>query len=1314
MLTWTTGGVDVVCLQETWLHRPSHARAPVTAAQAELWLQQATESLNVPAYACYWAHNAGDAAGNNGVGILIRQSAHALRVLAHQPSACGRLQLLEVEWAGHTFHLANSYWPADGPAQRASFLAGTLTPALPAAANVIVLGDFNFTTDPARDRAFPAESTATADRSTAALLAAALPHHHDAHRLHHPTGRAFTFHRGVQLARLDRILLPDALVRHCHSTSIVYSPRGDHHAATCRLLPAIPPQPRGPGRRPIPCSLPSDPDTHSSLAAWAGRAVAFGLTLDDAALLHWWPTAQRAYARHARSLQAAAAHQRAALAAEVTRAQGRLDAAMQTVERAPVANLSTAIAATTTARAALAEAARAATRAGTARSSANWLHAGERPCPLITTLIRPPTTASTIPALAAPNGSLLTDNRAIADRLTTHYAAVSRRIAVDSAAQAAVLAAIRADINSGRLADIPAQLAALAGAAAISEAEVRSALRSTPPTSAPGLDGIPYSLWRVNDDCWAPLLARLFSAIGALGLTPAGFTDGTVTAIPKPAAPDATACASYRPITLLPSLYRVLGKILATRFGIAMNPAIGTEQSAFLPDRRIEDNINFTSLLPLVLTSRGASGATVFLDISKAFDTVDRAFLYDLMAAMGASAGMVNWARILLYHTVASTSANGVESTRRTWEAGVRQGCPLSPLLYLFVAQGLASWLHAQPNLGVQVDGRRYVSTHHADDTQVHLGNLSPDALRTLSVALDQFTAASGQSINLDKSTALLIGVLPPDYHPTSLAGIPVVHHALSLGIPQHNPPPVAVHPADRRHTRAAMRPPQPEGPPPPTPAHVLAAWGARIAVLNSRLTRVARLPLSTMGRGLSTSAYALSTFLYHAEFAGFPPDLDTILQRARTTIANDIPLPLLCGSPGSGGFGLLPLQQHIHARHAAMALRLIQAWTPQRPAPAPVAAPLDLGDGMTGLLSRQRPAPWTDLAASLFKHACPSLSPVQSLLAATLSSAHEATAGVLGVAGVPQPTAIPDGPLRHMLVALQALGPPTILHGNRSLTPAALLALRPTAIGEVDPDALAPLHWLPASGLLVPLLSMDGPSVRDLTSVLVAPWDTLRHQRHDTFVRAALGVSSRVSVARPLAAFRSSLRKAWRIRCPNALKEPFWRLAIDATPGARVQPWRCPCSTDVPYPHGRPHSFWDCPVAVAVRRTLEATLPDTTLHRSALWLMRPPVPACSAPVWRLVCLAAVDAMEHGRRLLWATRHRTTAAPCPLPDDVLTVVGAAAVTRFWSSLRDFAAHAPVLPAFRVRHDHPFLAFVDEALVVVPAPAPVPVPGPRAM
>jgi hypothetical protein len=172
-----------------------------------------------------------------------------------------------------------------------------------------------------------------------------------------------------------------------------------------------------------------------------------------------------------------------------------------------------------------------------------------------------------------------------------------------------------------------------------------------------------------------------------------------------------------------------MAKVVTTRFAAALASAIGPEQSGFLPGRRIEDNILLTSLVPSALIALDVAGATIYLDISKAFDIIDREFLYACLETLGASPGMVNLARILLHNTKATTHVNGVDSPPNTWNAGVRQGCPLSPLLYVVVAQSLTSWLRAQPRLGLTTSGVRVVSNHYADDTVVFVTDLSDEAL---------------------------------------------------------------------------------------------------------------------------------------------------------------------------------------------------------------------------------------------------------------------------------------------------------------------------------------------------------------------------------------------------------------------------------------------------------------------------------------------------------------------------------------------------------------------------------------------------------
>jgi hypothetical protein len=58
--------------------------------------------------------------------------------------------------------------------------------------------------------------------------------------------------------------------------------------------------------------------------------------------------------------------------------------------------------------------------------------------------------------------------------------------------------------------------------------EVQRALASTWAGSSAGPDALPYSLWRVGGDCWAPLLAHLFTAMGSQGVLPPIFALGAV------------------------------------------------------------------------------------------------------------------------------------------------------------------------------------------------------------------------------------------------------------------------------------------------------------------------------------------------------------------------------------------------------------------------------------------------------------------------------------------------------------------------------------------------------------------------------------------------------------------------------------------------------------------------------------------------------------------------------------------------------------------------------------------------------------------
>ena len=156
--------------------------------------------------------------------------------------------------------------------------------------------------------------------------------------------------------------------------------------------------------------------------------------------------------------------------------------------------------------------------------------------------------------------------------------------AESGAARHQVLAALRA--LSRRC---PVEALPTLGREEVSSAEVLAALSATPPGRSPGADGIPAELYQAVPDVFAPLLARVFSAVGVTGQVPAGFLDGVISSLPKTG--DPTSPANYRPITLLDTDYRTLARVLTRRLLPIFDATIDAEQTAFLRSRRIADNV---------------------------------------------------------------------------------------------------------------------------------------------------------------------------------------------------------------------------------------------------------------------------------------------------------------------------------------------------------------------------------------------------------------------------------------------------------------------------------------------------------------------------------------------------------------------------------------------------------------------------------------------------------------------------------------------------------------------------------------------------
>ena len=409
-----------------------------------------------------------------------------------------------------------------------------------------------------------------------------------------------------------------------------------------------------------------------------------------------------------------------------------------------------------------------------------------------------------------------------------------------------------------------------------------------------------------------------------------------------------------------------------------------TAQTAFLQGRQIGENILFLQLLPDMLRGEGRSAAVAFLDFNKAYNTVSRPFLFAAMEAMGAGAGLLRWVRLLLTDTQAAADVNGWVSAPVSSNAGVRQGCPLSPALYLFVAQALFSFLRSRGH-GIEVGGRQLVGSQFADDAEVLLPSATEEHVQPFLASMQVFGRASGQELNLGKSQLLPVGLTPPAAA-TVVCGLPVVTTATALGVEFSN-----------------------------GSAGAGAGWEARLAGVEACYGRLARLPLSVFGRAFGASGYGVSRLLYHAEFGAWPDGVVGRLERASVKLVDrglapalrkralpGVPSSLLTGAPREGGFGLLPWRQHVHARHARWGARLL----------AHLCSPGD----------NPQP-PWVVAAAAILQHLSGGTTHPAVVWMAVVGQ-REGLSLPPAVAGGATQKRLPEGAMARLVWGLRTLGP--------------------------------------------------------------------------------------------------------------------------------------------------------------------------------------------------------------------------------------------------------------------------------------------------
>jgi hypothetical protein len=156
-----------------------------------------------------------------------------------------------------------------------------------------------------------------------------------------------------------------------------------------------------------------------------------------------------------------------------------------------------------------------------------------------------------------------------------------------------------------------------------------------------------------------------------------------ITLVPKKE--DAISIKDYRPISLVHSFAKLITKILANRLARRLNELVSPVQSAFIKGRFIQDNFMLVQQTARFLHQQKQARIMLKLDITKAFDSVSWAFLLEVLHHLGFGRIWCDIISGLLRSSSTQVILNGNPGERIEHQRGLRQGDPLSPMLFILV-----------------------------------------------------------------------------------------------------------------------------------------------------------------------------------------------------------------------------------------------------------------------------------------------------------------------------------------------------------------------------------------------------------------------------------------------------------------------------------------------------------------------------------------------------------------------------------------------------------------------------------------------------
>jgi hypothetical protein len=278
--------------------------------------------------------------------------------------------------------------------------------------------------------------------------------------------------------------------------------------------------------------------------------------------------------------------------------------------------------------------------------------------------------------------------------------------------------------------------------------------------SAPGPDGIPYSVYKTFWKQLGPIIKESWDYSIKIGRTPICHRESVITILPKEGK-DLTDIKNWRPITLTNCDAKIITKSLAMRINPMLESIIDPSQTAYVPGRSVMDNLRSNKFLKEYCGKNNIKAALTSLDARKAFDSVNHEYIDVTLDKYGFGNKFRMYFRTIYKDISAKIMVNGYLSESIGIERGVKQGDALSCAIFIICIDPLLRNINANNKIKavtVKTRGSKKVINHKAcgfaDDVSVICQN-DRESMNQIFMEYQRLTVKSGLTLNADKTKIL-------------------------------------------------------------------------------------------------------------------------------------------------------------------------------------------------------------------------------------------------------------------------------------------------------------------------------------------------------------------------------------------------------------------------------------------------------------------------------------------------------------------------------------------------------------------------------